>query len=196
MKILALADRKITQDLVELVQKESIDMVLLLGDLKFNEIQDLSEVTIPVVGVLGNHCSFDYFPNLNGVNCHLKKIDIKDLSFFGYEGCPYYKGGEFESTQDECEDLIEEYGEYADILIAHSPASGINSSDSPHEGFDGLLNYINKYKPRFFFHGHSYPPIEQKISKYGETIVVYVSGLEIIDLNSFNSQEYPISKKY
>lgn len=196
MKILALADRKINDDLVSLVKKQGVDLVLLLGDLKYNEIQDLAEVQVPVVEVLGNHCSFNYLPNLKAHNAHLVSVSLKGLTFFGYQGCPFYKGGQFESTQEECAKSLGEKSVPCDIFIAHSPAEGINSSSSPHEGFNAFISYLKLHRPKFFFHGHSYPPRDQKVSLFEDTIVYHVEGVEIIDLNLLLGLSLPPAKAY
>lgn len=198
MKILALADRKITEDLNKIITEQQIDLVLLLGDLKYSEICDLQECVVPILGVLGNHCSFDYISHLQGTNLHQHHISLLNESFFGYQGCPFYKGGQFESTQDECLKVVEAQTSGASILIAHSPASGINSTHMPpHEGFLGLTKYLDKFIPKLFFHGHSYPDKSQKISKYKSTIVYFVEGMEIIDTESLLSRDnYPLAKTY
>jgi len=197
MKISALADRKIDQDLKKLIKDESIELVLLLGDLKYIDICDLEEVKVPIIGILGNHCSFDYISKLKGYNLHNKKLSILGESFFGYQGCPYYKGGEFESSQEECLEKIENLTGCFSILISHSPAKGINSTiESPHEGFEGLTLFLEKFKPKFFFHGHSYPDKPQKISIYDKTIVYFVEGLEIIETQSLLNKTYPKSTMY
>lgn len=196
MKILALADRKISEDLPALIKIHNIQLVLLLGDLKYNEICDLEEVEVPILGVLGNHCSFNYLENLQAKNLHLNPVTCLSYSFLGYQGCPYYKGGEYESSQEKCSKELETQGK-CDILISHSPAEGINSSISPHEGFIGLRDYLDNFSPLLFFHGHSYPTLEQKISRYKNTTVVFVSGLEIFDINELlEIKNLPEAKTY
>lgn len=39
------------------------------------------------------------------------------------------------------------------------------------------------HSPKFFFHGHSYPNEEQKVSVYNETFIIYVNRLDIFDLD-------------
>src|SRR5271154_435972 len=82
MKILVLADRRINESLPDIIKKESIDLVLLLGDLKFIDICDLAEVNIPIVGVYGNHCVSDYFLEIKAENIHLLTTKIKGYKLF------------------------------------------------------------------------------------------------------------------
>lgn len=184
MKILALADRRINEDIIQLIEDNQIGLVLLLGDLKFIDIEELKNTQIPIFGVYGNHCVDDYFPYINALNLHLNTTEFNGYTFLGFEGCPYYKGFKHEYEQDKAESLLNNQPS-CNILISHSPASGINSTDSsPHQGFTALTKYIETHQPTYFFHGHSYPDKEQKISKYKKTIVFYISGYEIIDLNN------------
>lgn len=196
MKILAIADRQFNLNLIELIEKNNIELVILLGDLKYIDLYDLENSPVLVIGVLGNHCGFDYFENLKAINLHKKKILYKNYVFLGYQGCPLYKGGEYESTQEDCS-LFFEKASKCDILISHSPAKYINSTnDKPHDGFLGIYNYILKHNPKFFFHGHSYPDENQKISKLNDTIIYYVNGVEIIDLSLIDINTLPKVKEY
>lgn len=197
MKILALADRRIHEDLISLINKEKIELVILLGDLKFIDIEELKDSPVPVIGVYGNHCQSDYLEEgLNAFNCHLQEFKHQGYSFLGFEGCPFYKGNEREYTQSQCDTLLQS-ALGVDIFISHSPAQGINSSQqSPHEGFKAIREYLEKYQPKYYFHGHSYPPKELAKSKFNHTIVVYVSGWEVIDLSKLEIDSLPNSQGY
>ena len=42
-----------------------------------------------------------------------------------------------------------------DILVTHSPAYGFHDLDDlPHQGFQCFHTLIERYKPKFFIHGH------------------------------------------
>jgi Icc-related predicted phosphoesterase len=42
-----------------------------------------------------------------------------------------------------------------DILVTHSPAQGIHDgTDLCHKGFDVFNQLIERYRPRYFVHGH------------------------------------------
>jgi len=63
-----------------------------------------------------------------------------------------------------------------DILVTHAPARGVNDLDDlPHRGFSCFLKLLEKYKPRYFVHGHIHREygidISQK-SSYGKTTVI------------------------
>ena len=63
-----------------------------------------------------------------------------------------------------------------DILLTHAPAYGVNDLDNvAHRGFESFLYLLDKYKPKYFVHGHihrSYDHKIPKISSYGETTVI------------------------
>ena len=67
-----------------------------------------------------------------------------------------------------------------DILLTHAPAYGVNDLDNiAHRGFECFLELLNKYKPKYFVHGHvhmSYDYRVPKFSEYGETTVVNAYG--------------------
>ena len=42
-----------------------------------------------------------------------------------------------------------------DVLVTHSPAYGVNDGeDLPHRGFEIFGELIEKYRPKYFVHGH------------------------------------------
>lgn len=42
-----------------------------------------------------------------------------------------------------------------DILVTHAPAYQINDlTDLPHRGFEIFRTLMERYEPKFFFHGH------------------------------------------
>lgn len=142
MKVLALADRSHHENLKEIIDLNNIDIVILLGDLKYIDVCGLERSEHTSDRCLhGNHCTSHYLEKLKFINCHMQQHMINNLSFIGFKGCPYYKGGEHEFDQEEAERLLG-LAPKSDILLAHSPAAGINSNEeSPHQGFDGLKIY-------------------------------------------------------
>lgn len=67
------------------------------------------------------------------------------------------------------------YGKYLDIFLTHASPKDIHDHKDPcHRGFDAFNWFIQKYKPTYMVHGHIhlYDMREERIGKYGETIVV------------------------
>lgn len=63
-----------------------------------------------------------------------------------------------------------------DILLTHAPAYQLNDGrDLPHQGFRIFKTLMDKYKPKFFIHGHmhmNYGIRQKRYDKYGETEVI------------------------
>ena len=63
-----------------------------------------------------------------------------------------------------------------DILLSHAPALGLNDGeDLCHTGFDAFNGLMDKYKPRYFVHGHIHMTYGQdvpRLSTYGDTQVI------------------------
>ena len=63
-----------------------------------------------------------------------------------------------------------------DILVTHAPAYQLNDGrDLPHQGFKAFISLIEKYKPKYFLHGHvhmSYGRAHKRYDKYQNTQVI------------------------
>ena len=63
-----------------------------------------------------------------------------------------------------------------DILVTHAPARELNDLDDlPHRGFRCFRELLERYRPRYFLHGHvhrSYGVNIPRITQCGETTVV------------------------
>ncbi len=185
MKILAIADRPPRKGLKELVERENIDIVCLLGDLGYFELIELNQIAnIPKIGVCGNHCSGNYFSDLGIIDVHLKTFEFKGLIFGGFEGSHKYKEDPYAKmyTQDQASELLKDFP-YVDIFLSHSPPEGINDeTDDAHIGFRALKLYVEEKSPKYFFHGHTYPKAEDEVRQYRDTKIVYVHGDKIIEI--------------
>ena len=68
-----------------------------------------------------------------------------------------------------------------DIFICHCPPRGINDEEEiAHQGFNALLDYIDKECPKLLMHGHTYPEEETMVRQHGPTRIEYISGYKII----------------
>lgn len=66
------------------------------------------------------------------------------------------------------------YGRYLDIFLTHATPLGIHDKNDPcHKGFMSFNWFIKKFKPAYLVHGHIhlYDQRDERIGKYGETIV-------------------------
>jgi len=182
MNILILADKQISENIVDIVNNNNIELIITLGDLKLQWLGELEELNIPKIGVYGNHCKGNYMKLLNIENCHMKKYTYKGISIVGFQGSIVTEGKEKRKYyQEEATNLIDNLPK-SDILISHSPAFGLlDNEDDHHIGFKGLRNYIEDKEPLLHLHGHSYPE-EEELTHNG-TKIIYTLGYKVITIN-------------
>ena len=81
-----------------------------------------------------------------------------------------------------------------DILVTHAPAYQLNDGrDLPHQGFQVFRTLIEKYRPRFFLHGHvhlSYGRNHKRYDKYQDTHVINAYERCIFEFEDENPQEH------
>ena len=185
MKTLVLADRRPKIDLVQTIYDENIELVISLGDFAREDLLPLEQIKhIPKIGVYGNHCSGNYMDEIGILNLHSATWQFDGKTFAGLQGCVRYKSNPqaIMYTQEEAWQILANYPQ-VDIFITHCPPRGINDEEEiAHQGFDALLDYIDKKPPKVLLHGHTYPDEETMIRQHGQTRIEYVSGYRIIDL--------------
>ena len=93
----------------------------------------------------------------------------------GLGGSMDYCGGQYQYTEGQMRlragrmwvQLLRHRG--FDILVTHAPAYGINDGkDLPHQGFQTFRKLIEKYRPRFFLHGHVHMSYGRKYKRFDE----------------------------
>lgn len=185
MRILLLADRAPRERLKSIIEKNSgIDLIITLWDLYYYDLEDLKYFPdIPKIWVYWNHCDWIYMPELWITNLHLKKFELWWVSFWGFEWCNKYKEGKFQYSQDHAKEMIRLLPE-VNVLICHCPPFGINDDqdDLAHIGFKALRDYIDKYKPEYLFHGHTYDKNNSFIDEFNWTKIIYVYQEKIVDI--------------
>jgi uncharacterized protein len=176
------------------------DAVLLLGDIDIMFLKSITEnfTDKPIAGVLGNH---DYKGDLEYYeisNLHGKVKEVGTCKILGVEGCVRYKKRDSETPlyeQEEIRELLETLS-YADIVASHNSPKGIHDrAGIAHEGYEGLIEYMNTHSPRYVLHGHQH--INQRTS-HENTIVIGMYGGLIFDTDTgetelvldLNSMEY------
>ncbi len=186
MKILAVADRPPMENISEILNNNPVDIICTLGDLELTELSGLENIIhIPKLGVYGNHCSGMYFEPLGITNMHLKTFEFEGLLFGGFEGCVRYKNNPYAKmyTQEEAVELLKDFP-YVDVMLVHCPPFGVNDepNEVAHQGFKALRTYVEEKKPKYLFHGHTYPNNETMITKLGDTEIIYVYRDKLIEL--------------
>jgi Icc-related predicted phosphoesterase len=74
-------------------------------------------------------------------------------------------------------------GRYLDILITHAPPCGIHDGeDACHQGFDTLLQFMRRFRPRYLLHGHQHRYKDEVWqTRYLDTEVINVYPYRTID---------------
>jgi Icc-related predicted phosphoesterase len=184
MKALVIADADPEVDIISVVEDKRIDIVITLGDLTTWDLKGLEKLDIPKIGVYGNHDVVKYMPDFGIMNLHCKTFEFDSRTFAGFEGCVEYRDHTLEPmySQKEASRLIRKLPK-ADIFITHCPPRGINDiNDIDHQGWDGLLKYVKRKKPKVLLHGHTYPTEQNLVRQYKNTRIEYVQGYRIINL--------------
>ncbi len=198
MKILVLADQKskYLYDFYERDKLKDIDLIISCGDLSPSYLVFFVTLcNVPLLYVRGNHD--ERYEKTPPEGCICIEDDI-----YVYEGIRILGlGGSMEYIPN----ASNQYTERAmrkrvrklwfklwrrkgfDILVTHAPAYQVNDmKDLPHQGFRVFRDLLEKYEPKFFFHGHvhaNYGRDFKRTDTYGKTTIV--NGFE------YHIVEYP-----
>ncbi len=186
MRILAIADEesKYLWDFYEKSKLEGIDLIISCGDLNPHYLSFLTTFsTAPVLYVHGNHDGkYERIPPEGCIDIEDKIYVHEGIRILGLGGSMLYTGGAHQYTERDMRkrvrklwfQLLRHRG--FDILVTHAPAYQLNDArDLPHQGFKVFLELMEKYKPRFFLHGHvhmSYSRNQKRYDKYLDTHVI------------------------
>lgn len=180
----------------------NIDLLISCGDLP----RDYQEYLVSTLDtrffyVLGNHdqevTPDDYHRRINragGTDLHKISTFYNGILLAGVEGSLRYRDGPHQYSQSEMwsnvfhlvpQLLINRirYGRYLDIFVTHAPSAGIHDKqDLPHQGIYAFRWLVEKFKPRYHFHGHVhvYRPDEPVDTLYAKTRVINAYGYKDI----------------
>ncbi len=186
MRILAIADEesKLLWDFYKKGVLDGIDLIISCGDLDPRYLSFLVTMTsVPVLYVHGNHDTIYKKIPPDGCICIEDTIYVYNgIRILGLGGSMRYKPGEHQYTEHEMQKRIRRlrfklwhHGGF-DILVSHAPAYQLNDGmDLPHQGFRAFISLIEKYKPKFFIHGHvhiTYGRTHKRYDKYRDTNII------------------------
>lgn len=174
-------DTSAAKRLAEQAEKESVDLVVLSGDLTYAEtstegiIGPFAKKHKKVILIPGNHetvATADFLAELYGAtNLHGYSIKYKDVGLFGCGGANI---GLFQLSEEEIFDLIKRgYERIKDmkkkILVTHVHPSGslMEKFSNIFPGSDGVKKAIDTFKPDILLcsHVHEAEGIEEMIGK-------------------------------
>ena len=186
MKILAISDEECPAlwDYYTPGRLDDYDLIISCGDLNAKYLSFLvTTAKCPVLYVHGNHdVNYDQVPP-EGCDCidgHI--VEYNGIRILGLGGCRRYHPGPHQYSDSEMRRRIlrlswklKRLGG-VDIVVTHAPPAGLGDDEDPaHWGFDALVSFLDKYRPKFLVHGHvhtSYNHQIPRVIEYGDTKVI------------------------
>lgn len=203
MRILAIADEE-SKGLWEYFDRkklEGVDLIISCGDLDPAYLSFLVTLTsIPVLYVHGNHDGkYDKSPP-DGCICIEDQIYVyKGIRILGLGGSMRYSAGNHQYTERQMKQRVARLRFQIfrrrgfDILVTHAPAYQLNDGrDLPHQGFQAFRALLEKYRPKFFLHGHvhlSYGVSHKRYDKYEDTHVINAYEKCIFEFEDENPED-------
>lgn len=207
MRILAISDEETPAlwDYYRPGKLKDYDLIISAGDLKADYLSFL--VTMgnrPVVYVHGNHDTGYRRHPPEGCDCIEDRIVVVNgIRILGLGGCRKYRPGPFQHTEKDMRRRIRALRfalwrtKGVDIVVTHTPPSGVgDGEDYAHQGFESLLELIDKYHPKYLLHGHvhlRYSRDKTREREYNGTKVINVSGRYDLELPDV---PYPPQDRY
>ncbi len=196
MKILVLADQKskYLYDFYEPDKLKDIDLIISCGDLSPSYLSFFVTLcNVPLLYVRGNHDGKYKDTPPEGCICIEDDIYVHEgIRIMGLGGSMEYipkAGNQYSERQmrSRVRKLRFKLWRHKgfDILVTHAPAYQINDlEDLPHRGFGVFRTLMEKYEPKFFFHGHvhaNYSRGFKRTDTYANTTIVNAYEYYIVD---------------
>lgn len=203
MRILGVADIPVLlrDNEIDTSLVPEVDLILSCGDLPYEYLSSLAKAfRAPLYYVRGNH-DIRTLPEgcLLSSGCmeiDRRVVDFEGATLLGIGGSQWYNGGENQYTEIQMKRILRKIKRNLrknlpiHIVITHSPPRRINDrEDFCHRGFKTYRSLIEKYKPRFFLHGH----IHQHFSDPGERISIH-RETNVINCCGYHYFELPIDE--
>lgn len=191
MKILSVADR-VEKELLEPVGGGpaigGIELILSCGDLPPEYLAALrNRYGTPLLYVLGNHdLRYGESPPAGCVNIDRRCMQLGKTKIIGFSGSRWYNGNINQYTEEQMARFIGRLRfalwrqKGVDLVLTHAPPRFIHDAeDRCHRGFRIFRQFIDKYQPRFFIHGHIHALFagdEERITRVNSTSVINSYG--------------------
>ncbi len=195
MRVLSVSD-VVSPDLLgdsSPVEPGSISVVLGCGDLPPEYLARLrSFYDVPLFFVLGNHdIRHDQTP-AGCVNVTGSVLTHGPFSFLGFSGSRWYNGNPNQFRERQMRAQIRRLWfplwrlKRLDLLLTHAPPRHVHDAeDRCHRGFVCYRDFINRYEPRFFVHGHIHRHFERpgdRVTTVGRTQVINSYGYHVFEI--------------
>jgi Icc-related predicted phosphoesterase len=197
MKILSISDMVVPElsEQFDARQFDGVELVLSCGDLPPEYLASIRErLDVPLYYVRGNHdIRYQNSPPVGCLDIHQRWITFKGLRIMGLEGSRWYNGGPIQYRDYQMGRMIWRmtpglwFKGGVDIVITHAPPRHIHDAeDRCHRGFDSFLKFINRFKPRYFIHGHIHAYItdpSQRVTLVGNTNVINTFAYHLLEVD-------------
>lgn len=196
IKILLFADHKskLLYDYFDPERIKDIDLIISCGDLPQEYLSFFVTLcNVPLLYVKGNHDDQYEIKPPEGCICIENEIFVyKGIRILGLGGSMQYipkapnQYTERQMRRRVCRLFPKLWWHKGfDILVAHAPAYQINDlPDLPHKGFAIFRTLMEKYEPKFFFHGHvhaNYDRNFKRIDTYHKTTIVNAFEFYVVE---------------
>lgn len=196
MKILLVSDKESPYywDYYQPGRLDDIDLIISCGDLNSQYLSFLVTMgRARVLYVHGNHDQTYASRPPEGCDCIEDRIvAVNGVRILGLGGCPVYSGGPHQYTERQMRRRIRKLAfrlwrsKGVDIVVTHSPAQGYgDGEDYAHRGFECLLPFLDKYKPKYLVHGHvhlNYGADRPRRLERGETTIINAYERYILEI--------------
>ncbi len=196
MKILVLSDQpsKWLWDYYEKEKLADIDLILSCGDLPAEYLSFLVTMTnCTLLYVSGNHDKYDKKPPEGCICIDDCLYEYEGIRIVGLGGSyRYVPGAKNQYTEKEMAKRASKLSwkikrkKGFDILLTHAPAKGLGDlEDWPHRGFATFLEMMDRYSPKFLFHGHvhmNYGTDVERERQYKDTRVINAFEKYVIEV--------------
>jgi len=197
MKILSVSDA-VTKNLLEPVGGgpaiSGIELVLSCGDLPPEYLSALRHrYNTPLLYVLGNHdLRYGESPPVACVSLHRRIVKVGHFRFIGFSGSRWYNGNINQYTEKQMARFIRKMryslwrSRGVDLVVTHAPPRFIQDAEDPcHRGFRVFLEFIEKYQPSYFIHGHIHTLFandSERLTRVKSTSVVNSYGYFVLEI--------------
>jgi len=165
MKVLSVSDTVVSElyDRFDPELVRGVDVIFACGDLPPEYLSFLRDrVNAPLYYVQGNHdIRYLESPPVGCTNVHSRLVRVGEYRLLGLSGSRWYNGGLNQYHESEMRKILRSLwlqlrlAGGVDIIITHSPPRHIHDAeDRCHKGFSCFRRLIDKYRPRWFIHGH------------------------------------------
>ncbi len=196
MRILTVSD-SVSPGLLSLAESREfrkVDLLVSCGDLPPEYLSTLRHrFDAPLVYVLGNHdIRYKESPPVGCMCIDRRTIQCNSLRVVGFSGSRWYNGGANQYSEREMALAVAKMRftlwrkGVPDLIITHAPPRHIHDREDPcHKGFRSFVRLIERYRPRYFLHGHIHRCFEddsERITRRGVTNVVNSYGFYFFEM--------------